>query len=225
MTALAADPPTGIRKDKRAAAPEWLFGGGFYAVFDDLYKHIVHFFVNLSVCISRVFRYNEVTPFRVFCGGAGFVTPAICRLVVYMVGKREDVRPPFSCFIGVPIRCPAAPFRRGGALPRPPFAGNTTVNRKGGVEPLPYARTPRLLHYRRGEVTPPYAILPNLFVGRHDHMPPHKTKSCPCGQLFVTLHRELPASPACAGTCGNRCRRRRIHSRCRYARPSPRPGA
>ncbi len=99
MTASAAAPPTGIRKDKRAAAPEWLFGGGFYAVFDDLYKHIVHFFVNLSVCISRVFRYNEVTPFRVFYGGAGFVTPAICRLVVYMVGKREDVRPPFSCFV------------------------------------------------------------------------------------------------------------------------------
>ena len=43
--------------------------------------------------------------------------------------------------------------------------------------------------------------------------------------IFLTLYRALPAPPACGGTCGNHCRRRRIHSRCRCARPSPRQGA
>ena len=57
--------------------------------------------MKLSVCFSSVFRYNGMT--TALCAALRaylFDTPAICRLVVYMVGKREDASPPFSCVLG-----------------------------------------------------------------------------------------------------------------------------
>ena len=95
--------------------------------------------MKISVCFSHVFRYNEMTTARCIARRAYLHdTPAICRLVVYMVGKREDGSPPFSCVVSDVSRgCEGSFALRGDLL----LSTVTKVGKNTG-------RNLRFLHFR-----------------------------------------------------------------------------
>ena len=112
-------------------------------------------------------------------------TPAICRLVVYMVGKREDGSPPFSCVV---FRCFASvrgDFRPLGDEVLLPTAAITCCGAQNFCAALrrtlkiltAATRSLRFLCHRQRSVRSPHRpahrTTNNASVGRRALTPPH----------------------------------------------------